>query len=492
MDIKEQLRSLSLNPALPISGPISSICTDSRRVKPGSVFIALKGQITDGHKYLEDVCKRQAQVLVIEDERAIQAKAFKNFKDKICVVPSTRKILPLLLKTFYNSPSEKMFCIGVTGTNGKTTISYIISYLFSRLGWRTGVIGTIKNEFEGLEEKSQLTTPDAVELYSLLSRFYEKGAQSVVMEVSSIGLDQERVSGVDFNLGVFTNLSEDHLDYHKDMERYFRAKKKLFEQSSTSKKNFLAVLNLDCVYGMKLTRELQVPYVSYGEKAARFSWEILSSNLSGTYFNLFFDNKKIKIYLPVPGFYNVSNAVAALSCVHSAGFSLEEAAEFLKELPSIPGRMQRVEPSRNVFVDYAHTPDALRAVLSFLKKNKSHRLITLFGCGGGRDKEKRPMMIQVAEELSDQVILTSDNPRDENPADIVEDCLRGRKESTGKIKVELDREEAIKMAIGMAQVEDVVLVAGKGHEKEQIIAQKRRSFEDVEKCRFYLKKRGDF
>ena len=482
MNIEDRLLSLCQGKGKTLPCEISAVCTDSRKVVPGSVFVALKGRTTDGHNYLKAAVEKGAQVLVVERAEQIQNIPFKGM---VCTVPDTHEILSVLLNEFYGFPSEKMFCVGITGTNGKTTISNTLSFLFSHCGWRTGSIGTIQNQFGGWREKSMLTTPDPSKLYRLLDRFYSGGAQAVVMEVSSIGLDQQRVKGVDFNLGVFTNLSEDHLDYHSDMSSYFQAKKKLFEVNLLSMKtnHFLAVLNLDDPYGVTLAREIQVPYISYGRKGARFSWDILSDDLKGTLFKLYFDKKEMDVYLPIPGIYNVSNAVAALCCVYAAGFPLEEAVQALKSFPGVPGRMQRVCPDRFplVFVDYAHTPKALEAVLSLLQKKKARgsRLLTVFGCGGQRDQEKRPLMAQVVERFSDQVFLTSDNPREEDPLNIVADCMKGVSHKE-KCIVELDRKKAIRKALECSQKEDVILIAGKGHEREQIIGVKRHPFSDEE------------
>ena len=488
MNIENRLLSLCVDHNKNLSGKISSICTDSRKVIPGSAFVALKGKNSDGHCYLESAVKKGAQALVVEDTSFLKGRVFQGIT--CCVAPNTRDILSLLLNEFYDYPSEKMFCVGVTGTNGKTTVSNMLSFILSHCGWRTGLIGTIKNSLGNQEEKSILTTPDSAELYSLLNHFYHEGAQAVVMEVSSIGLDQQRAEGVDFNLGVFTNLSEDHLDYHHSMPEYFQAKKKLFNISRSQKNNhFLAVLNLDDPFGLALAREIQGPYISYGQKTARVSWEVLSSDLSGTWFKLYFDKKQIKMYLPMPGFYNVSNAVAALCCSTSAGFSLEEAVEALKHFPGVPGRLERVYPDYHpvVFVDYAHTPQALESVLSFLRqnKNKACRLVTVFGCGGQRDRGKRPMMVQVAEQFSDKVVLTSDNPREEDPLEIISDCIKGVRDNK-KFIIEVDRKKAIRQALEYAKKTDIVLVAGKGHEREQILGSKRWPFNDTEIVKEFL------
>ena len=515
MNMEDHLLSLCVDRSKGFSGKISSICSDSRQVIPGSVFVALKGQKQDGHHYLQSAAEKGAQVLVVEKEQWIKQNSFRGM---VCVVPDTRSILPVLLNQFYDHPSEKMFCVGVTGTNGKTTVSNMLAFLFSHCGWRTGMIGTIKNSFENKEEKSTLTTPNPVQLYGLLNRFQKKGAQAVVIEVSSIGLDQKRVEGLDFNLGVFTNLSEDHLDYHHNMQEYFQAKKKLFKMPrsfSVGKNHFMAVLNMDDPYGVKLAEDIQTPHISYGRKNARFSYKILSVDLSGTRFVLYFDDRQIEVFLPIPGIYNVSNAVSALCCVYSAGFSLEKAVSALKHFPGVPGRMQRVCPDRYplVFVDYAHTPQALKSVLNFLssyclpfpftsdtqafinknkkpeipntQQSKTGRLITVFGCGGERDREKRPLMAQAAENFSNKVIITSDNPRGEDPMDIINDCMKGVNDKR-KFIIEPDRRQAIRQALKNTKKTDIVLIAGKGHEREQIIGSKRHAFSDAAVVREYF------
>lgn len=479
MNIEDRLLSLCASDHKKLPDVIPSICTDSRKVVPGSVFVAIRGRKTDGHNYLESALQKGAQVLVVEDADRISDSSFKGM---FCVVPNTKDILPVLLNEFYNYPSEKMFCIGITGTNGKTTTSYMLSHLLSYCGWQTGLIGTIKSQIGDWEKNNILTTPDPAETYYLLDKFYKRGAQAAIMEVSSIGLEQDRVKGLDFNLGVFTNLSQDHLDYHGTISNYFQAKKKLFHLSHLSeKKKFLAILNLDDPFGVSLAKEIRVPYISYGKKSARFSWEIISTDLSGTRFKLFVDQKEREVYLSVPGIYNVSNAVAALCCVYAAGFSLEKGIEALKYFPGVSGRLERVKSHcyPMVFVDYAHTPKALEAVLLFINSHKkdNSKLVTVFGCGGERDKEKRPLMTQVAERYSDKVFLTSDNPRGEDPMNIIEDCIKGVTDRK-KITVEVDREQAILRALKESEEKDIVLIAGKGHERLQIIGTQRQFFSD--------------
>ena len=471
---------------------VSAIHSDSRKVTLGSLFTAVKGRCTDGHRYLKEAVQKGAKVLVVEDEeylRDLNAELKHNHSSiKIFQVPDTKKILPALLNEFYDFPSEKMFCVGVTGTNGKTTVSHILAFLFSECGWRTGLIGTNGSQIGRWKHQNALTTPEPVEFYSLLNKFYLRKTQALVMEASSIGLDQNRTAGVDFNLAVFTNLTRDHLDYHKNQEQYFLAKKKLFQTHSMDKNHKAAILNFDDPYGLQIAKELSSKtYISYGQTASRFQWKILSSGLTGSEFQVCWDNKKATGWIPMPGIYNVSNAVAALCCVYSAGFSVEKALEALKNFPGVKGRLQRVcseslkETQPVIFVDYAHTPGAMSAVLSFLQKHKpkNSRLITVFGCGGERDQLKRPEMASIAEQFSDQVILTSDNPRGEDPDKIIQDCLKGVKQKQHFI-LEPDRKTAIRKALELADKKDVVLTAGKGHEESQIISNQKLVFSDVD------------
>ena len=489
----------------------SAICSDSRKVIPQALFVALKGYQGDGHLYLKSAIQKGASALLVENKDALKGLCFSG---PVGVVKNTKIALPVLLNSFYNHPSEKMFCVGVTGTNGKSTVAHIMAFLFTRLGWRTGLVGSIVNRFEEWEEKSSLTTPGNVYLHGLLHHFCQKGAQAVVMEVSSIGLDQQRTAGVAFNLAVWTNFSQDHLDYHASLSDYFKAKKKLFSPSLNHSQNshFRAIINLDDPYGLKLLKEINPlcvpPALTQGphfqlsktddqkdntQKQKGFSYKILSSDLSGSHFQVHFNGQTEQGFLPMIGSYNVSNAVASLCGVCSAGFSLNKAVKYLKDFPGVPGRLQKVWPLAAgpqagalqaglqplVFVDYAHTPSALMAVLSFLKQNKKPkgRLYTVFGCGGKRDQSKRPLMGRSVERFSDKIFLTSDNPRGEEPEQIIEDSLKGITHKT-KVVVEADRRCAIEKALKQAQREDIVLIAGKGHETEQIIKDKKYHFSD--------------
>ena len=410
-----------------------------------------------------------------------------SFKGSVYKTTSTKKLRSQLLNQYYNFPSEKMFCIGITGTNGKTTVSYMIEKILSGEGWNTGVIGTIDHHLNGKTWPSRLTTPNAVELYERLNHFHLLSAQAVVMEVSSIGLDQHRVDGVHFNLAVFTNFTQDHLDYHGDMKSYFRAKTKFFEIIKESSSHCTAVLNTDDEYIYNYSKKIPCPFVSYGKSGKNFSYEILHEDLDGSQCNMFHNGKKIPMHLPLIGPHNVSNAMSATASAVTAGFSFEKSIKHLESFQGVPGRLERIYPSY-VFVDYAHTPHALKKTLQSLRRvrKENQKIIVVFGCGGGRDQGKRKDMGSIANTYADFVVVTSDNPRDEDPEKIVQDILKGIPKTDSRIFVYMDRKEAIQKGLEMAQSQDIVLIAGKGHENKQIIDEKEIEFNDAKICKNIL------
>ena len=530
MKIENRISYLSKTPKVSLPHPITAIVTHSKKVIPNSVFVALKGKHTDGHLHLKEAIQRGATALIIEDQKYLTQL---NFKGLTCIINNTRKLLPLLLNEFYDFPSHKMFCVAITGTNGKTTVSHLLAFLFSHFGWKAGLIGTLSQEIIAPQSRQDsgmdlrlreneskplphLTTPSATDLYSLVNKCYQNEAQALVMEASSIGLDQRRVDGVDFNLAIWTNLTPDHLDYHPSMEAYFQSKKILFDNPN---KHFMAILNFDDPYGLKLASLIKTKYLSYGTKNASFTWKILSTNLSGTLFELTYpkqfaspvnssmaketpkktskqnkqdskidsslhwdDNphEKIKVHSPLLGSHNISNAVAAIAAASGAGFPIEKAAKALSQFSGIKGRMERVPTSHSnsfIFIDYAHTPDALKKTLSFLNQHKKNKqLICVFGCGGDRDKQKRSLMGAIAEKYSDKIILTSDNPRTEDPKNIIQDILKGIA-SKNKVTSEPDRKLAIHQALKHYK-NNIILLAGKGHEQYQIIGKQRNIFNE--------------
>lgn len=463
--------------------PSCKIQEDSRAVQKGDLFIAVQGVRRDGHDFIPSAVKNGAQILVVENEDNIPS----SFKGSVYKTASTKKLRSQLLNQYYNFPSEKMFCIGITGTNGKTTVSYMIEKILSSEGWNIGVIGTINHHLNGKIWPSRLTTPNAVELYERLNHFRRLSAQAVVMEVSSIGLDQHRVDGVHFNLAVFTNFTQDHLDYHGDMESYFRAKTKFFEIIKESGSHCTAVLNTDDESIYNYSKTIPCSFVSYGKSGENFSYEILHEDLDGSQCNIFHNGKKAPMHLPLIGPHNVSNAMAALASAVTAGFSFEKSIKHLESFQGVPGRLERIHPSY-VFVDYAHTAHALKKTLQSLRRvrKKNQKIIVVFGCGGGRDQGKRKDMGSIAGAYADYIVVTSDNPRGEDPEKIVQDILKGIPKTDSRVFVYMDRKEAIQKGLEMAQDQDIVLIAGKGHENKQIIGGKEIEFNDAKICKNIL------
>ena len=460
--------------------PISLICNHSDKVKKSSLFIALRGQKSDGHNYLKQAIKKGASALLVEKTNNMPS----DFKGLVLKHPDTSQLLPKILNEFYHFPSEKLFTIGVTGTNGKTSFSYLLEHILKNCGWPTALIGTVDQHFNATQWPSSLTTPDPVDLFQRLNDFVQLGAKSAVMEVSSIALDQNRTKGIDFKALVFTNLSQDHLDYHKNMDHYFQAKTKFFLQAYNSKKkNSFCLINQDDEYGKKLKNLIRSPCYTYGNTSqSDFYFKIKNQDSLSSLFELKTPSHSHDFFLPLTGDYNVYNAVAALSCAMLIGFKAKACAKALKTFPGIPGRLQKVLANKtlpfDIFIDYAHTPSALTCVLQTLK-TQDQRILIVFGCGGDRDPGKRSPMMKAILNFSDQIVFTTDNPRFENPQHIVEQSLiHLSKKEKEKIHIELDRKEAIKKAIQLANQGDVILIAGKGHENFQLIKGKKNPFSD--------------
>ena len=443
---------------------------DSRLVQEGDIFV--------NSTYIEEAVSRQAHVIVTDKKEAVPS----DFKGQVYIVDSVKKVLPLLLNQFYDWPSQKMFCVGVTGTNGKTTTSLMIEKILSEGGWKTGVIGTIGSHIGSHAWSSRLTTPSIVELYDRLNDFRKHEARAMVVEASSIGLDQDRLEGVDFNTLLFTNFTQDHLDYHGDMETYFQSKIKLFNLvHENNSKNYIAVMNADDEWIYRYMKKVSFPVLSYGETGHDIRYEILEESLDGVKFNIFYEDKKYEIELPLIGAHNVSNAVAAIAVSIVAGFSIEQSSQSLKSFYGARGRLHKVSSSPFIFVDYAHTDQALSSVLMALKKSSRGRIITVFGCGGDRDQGKRGKMAKVASQYSDYIVITSDNPRNEDPQKIIQDILKGVTLSSSKVFTIEDRKEGIKKGLELAtKKDDIVLIAGKGHEQKQIINSEEVPFDDIQ------------
>lgn len=447
---------------------ITGLTSNSKDVKAGYLFICLKGQRFDGHDFLHEAIDNGARAVVVERDVG-------NVEGATSLrVGSTRRVQGLLASRFYSYPSKRLRLIGVTGTNGKTTVTYLVEAILKRGGCGVGRISTTTYSIDGEEKEATLTTPDALELQSILARMESRGVRYVVMEVSSHALSMERVGGCEFNEAIFTNLTQDHLDFHHTMEEYFEAKMRLFDYLKSP--DGVAIINLDDPRGKEiLSRIKERRIITYGlREGAQLLAKDVRIGREGTSFLL--NGELIKLRLI--GRHNLSNALAAIGVGLAEGFDLSTIKEGLMDVRSIPGRLEFLDCGQGflVFVDYAHTPGALEAVLATIRELRPKRIITVFGCGGERDREKRPIMGEVASRLSDLAIITNDNPRGEDPISIIKDIERGIK--SRNYKVIEDRREAIRYAINEAKEGDAVLIAGKGHEGYQIIGGLRIPFDD--------------
>ncbi|NLT95195.1 MAG: UDP-N-acetylmuramoyl-L-alanyl-D-glutamate--2,6-diaminopimelate ligase [Clostridia bacterium] len=455
---------------------VKGIKYDSRQVKQGDLFVAIKGFKTDGHKFIKNALENGASAFIIED------KNYCSDEYPWVLVENSRIALADLSAVFFDHPSAKFLLIGVTGTNGKTTTTNLIAKIFEDQGHKVGLVGTIHNRIGQKILPVERTTPEASDLQELFAQMAAEGVSCVVMEVSSHALDLARVKGCQFDIAVFTNLTQDHLDYHQSMEEYFKAKAKLFtglgrENSKNYRK--VAVINGDDTWGQKLLSEITAEKISYGtENDVNFKAENIIITSTGVSYRVN-DND---ITLQLTGKFNVYNSLAALAVAYSQGIPLEQAIKSLENVSGIPGRFQLIEGTQDfaVIVDYAHTPDSLINILTTAREFAQGRSITVFGCGGDRDRTKRPLMGKAAAQYSDFTIITSDNPRTEDPEKIIEDILPGVKEIVGpeKYQVITDRKEAIKEALKMAKKDDIILIAGKGHETYQEINGVKYPFDD--------------
>lgn len=493
MNFSELLRGLGA----PIGGDpeILGLDYDSRRVRPGWLFVAMRGESTDGNRYIDAALKNGAVAVVSdsqdEDHRSGAAWA---------VVPHGRRALAELSASFYRRPTETLKMTGVTGTNGKTTTTFLIESILNFCGKRSALIGTIEYHVAGQVLPAPHTTPESLELNQILSQAVQAHAAEAVMEVSSHALEQGRVWGIHYDVAVFTNLTRDHLDYHKDMESYFAAKRMLFEGCG-SKPPRVAVINTDDPYGRTLrnsAKNLSEETISYGLKGADFVASNLDVQLQNTTFTLSAPGANIAVRTSLVGQINVYNLLAASAAAWVRGCPLDQIAEAIRRFRQVPGRFERVDCGQpfTVVVDYAHTDDALRNLTSIARDFAARagggqgRVITVFGCGGDRDKTKRPLMGEAAGCGSDFVVLTSDNPRSEDPMAIIQDALPGLKKSGARYSVEPDRRKAIGLALAEAKSGDIILVAGKGHEKTQTTREGVFPFDDVQVVQKTLQQMG--
>ncbi len=470
-----------------IDADITGIFYDSRRVVKGSIFIAIKGFKVDGHNFITDVINREAAVVVLENDLVVPEKIFEINKVVKILVADSRKALAEISHKFFNEPSKKLKLIGVTGTNGKTTTTYIIKNLFEKAGEETGLIGTISNYIGQKKIKSSLTTPESSDLNELLFNMYEKGCQSAIMEVSSHSLALKRVYGLNFRSAVFTNITSDHLDFHETFENYFDSKKILFDSLSPEA---FSIYNIDDTHGKEIVSNTNSKVYSYGISSdADFRIKDVSYDLSGTEFKILFREKDYNISIPLIGEFNAYNACAAFAVGILSGIDSNIILDSMKNLNQIPGRFELIgRGEKKVIVDYSHTADSLLKALTTIRNivGNDYPVYTVFGCGGDRDKTKRPMMGKIATELSKKVFITSDNPRSEDPFSIINEIKTGIKKSNYEV-IE-NRELAIKAAIETTEENAVILVAGKGHEDYQEIKGVKNHFSDLETAEKYLNK----
>ena len=468
MQLKQLIQGLSTNSVEgSLDREISGVTYDSRRVAPGMIFVAVPGQNADGHEFISAAVERGAAAVICERTQAFPSRA-----TRICV-PDAREAMARVSRSFYHHPSAKLKVVGVTGTNGKTTVAFMIKAILEAAGLRTGLLGTVRYEIGDRRLPAQRTTPESVEVQQLMSQMLKADCQACVMEVSSHALDQKRVLGVEFDVGIFTNLTRDHLDYHGTMESYFAAKKKLFTSLKEGTKKGAAIINIDDAFGARLASEttgLEVQ-LTYGlDQTARLRATKIELSAEGSRFVVETPERKFALRLPLIGRHNIYNALAAVGAGLALRVDVVKLQAALNAMPPVPGRLEAVPCGQpfGVFVDYAHTDDALRNVLTTLREVTKGRVLLAFGCGGNRDAGKRAKMGRVAAELADFTIITSDNPRKEDRARIAAHIEAGyRAVRDEACSIELDRRLAIQQILGKAEPGDTVLIAGKGHETFQ-------------------------
>ncbi|MDH7499602.1 MAG: UDP-N-acetylmuramoyl-L-alanyl-D-glutamate--2,6-diaminopimelate ligase [candidate division NC10 bacterium] len=476
---------------------IGSIHYDSRQVKRGSLFVAIRGFARDGHAYIRQAVEKGAIAIVVQSEHTLPPLSSPL---TLLQVPDSRLALAQISANFYHHPSRRLRLIGVTGTNGKTTITYLIESIFSEAGNRVGVIGTINYRFGGREVLAERTTPESLDLQRTLWEMAEQGIDPVVMEVSSHSLELKRVEGCEFDLAIFTNLTRDHLDFHGDLDRYGKSKLRLFSglgrnhHKATRKR---ALVNLDDPFAQQVLQSTSVEAWSYGLGE---DCQIRASRVeyfrTGMQMQIDTPQGTIQVRSPLMGEHNVYNILAAVGAGLWADLAVSQIVKGIGKLERVPGRWERVEAGQRftVVVDYAHTADALERILKAARGLCKGRVITVFGCGGDRDRGKRPLMGEVAAKYSDYFLITSDNPRSEDPSAILSEIEQGVQRAypgKGKYDKMIDRREAIARAIEMAEEEDLVILAGKGHEAYQILKDRRIPFDDREVARACLLKRRE-
>ncbi len=454
---------------------VCGICYDSRKVKPGDVFVCITGFQTDGHSYAKSAVSNGASAVIAERELELDV--------PVVIVENSRKALACVADVFYDYPSKKLKLIGVTGTNGKTTTTFLTKYILEEAGYKVGLIGTNKNMIGDMEIPSERTTPESLELTELFAQMAEEKVDFAVMEVSSHSLSLDRVYSCDFAVGAFTNLTRDHLDFHGTMEEYFEAKAKLFEMCR------IGVVNIDDESGRRLASSNSCEMLTYGMESGS---DVLASGTefsdNGVDFTCDILGRAKRFHINTPGKFSVYNALCAAAICTACGVSPEIIANGLSRASGVCGRAEIVPTNGNytVMIDYAHTPDGVENILKSVRGFARGRVVILFGCGGDRDRTKRPLMGKIAGELADFCIVTSDNPRTEEPSSIIEEIIPGVIEAGGEYIVIENRKEAIRYALLNARDNDVIVLAGKGHETYQILKDGKIDFDEREVIREIL------
>ncbi len=463
--------------------PLAGVECDSRKIEKGYLFIAVRGKNLDGGTFIEEAACRGAAAIVAEP----QGRDFPSVR--LLEVPDSREAVTRLASAFYDYPTQGMKVVGITGTNGKTTTAYLLEHLLLKKQPAVGVIGTVNHRYAGVEFPALETTPGPLKLQEIFSKMRSGGCAYALMEVSSHALDQNRVGGIDFAAAIFTNLTQDHLDYHGTMEHYFGCKAKLFLGLSPES---YAILNGDDTWAAKLIPILRakVRTIGFGE-GSEFRAVNKQRRNDRTCFDLAFGERIFQVDLPLIGTHNVYNVLGAIAAFHALGFSIEEAAASLHDFPGVPGRLESLREGQDfaVLVDFAHTPAGLENVLRSLETDRKGRLILVFGCGGERDRSKRSQMASIAAQHADMVYVTSDNPRSEDPKAIAREICAGFPKDFKNFTVVLDRRKAIRQALLDARSGDIVLLAGKGHERSQIIGNEKFPFNDREEAERVLRGR---
>lgn len=471
---------------------IKGIVSDSRLVEAGFLFVCIPGAHVDGSQFAVQAAEKGAVAVLATKHLDLPAQVTQ------IVVPDIHAAMEDMVPYFYDYPGKKMRMIGVTGTNGKTTTTHIIAHILRNAGYHVGVLGTIHALMDDEEFEIHNTTPDVVELQQFLAQMYDRGMTHVVMEVSSHALDMNRVAGCEFDTAVFTNLTQDHLDYHKTFDNYFAAKAKLFQSLTGSdlvKDHKTAIINIDDPYGQKMATMCQCDVLTYGvDNDADLKGSNLKAGLKGSSFDVQGPFGSVSLHMKITGLFNVYNTLAAIGAAHAEGVSTEVIDKAIQEFHSVAGRFELVEEGQDfaIVVDYSHTPDSLEKALTTARDLHPNRIIAVFGCGGDRDRTKRPIMGKIAAENADIPIVTSDNPRSENPDAIVAEVEEGVKQGLKPgqhHEVIVDRRTAIHRAVEIAQTGDIIVIAGKGHETYQILNTGTIHFDDREVAREALKGR---